>query len=197
MIEDTHKKYNGFGSKFFESVKNLKKESDRGCIIVAAAWIDDDLETIISNFLLPKADKDDNLFHEGKPLGTFGAKIDIAYRLGLIQKDTRNVLHVLRKMRNDSAHKREINSFKVSSIKSRTIEFARGLEEILEAMWQDMIENFPEYLENSGYDKNARASTNIRNIFGTRQLFIWAASCIITGFAFIREEDIIPLFPLE
>lgn len=192
MLENTHKRHNDFSSKFLESVNSLKEESDRGCIIVAAAWIDDDLKTIISSVLLPKAEKNDELLHETNPLGNFNARINVAYRLGLIQNDTRKVLHILRKMRNNSAHKRAINSFDKPAIKNRTIELARGVEEILEDMWNAMLKFSPEYLENSDYNNKAQASTNIRNILGTRQLFIWAVSCIITGLAFVRE-DVVPI----
>jgi len=192
MSENTHKTHNDFSSKFLESVNSLKEESDRGCIIVAAAWIDDDLKTKISSFLLTKAEKNDELLHETNALGNFSDRIDVAYRLGLIQKDTRKVLHILRKMRNDSAHKRVINSFDKPAIKNRTIDIARGVEEILEDMWNALLKFFPEYLENNDYNNKAQASTNIRNILGTRQLFIWAVSCIITGFALVRE-DIVPI----
>lgn len=192
MIENAHNKHHDFATKFLECVNNLKEESDRGCIIVAAAWIDDDLKTAINKFLIPKAERTDELLHESKALGNFAARIDIAYRLGLIQNETRNMLHILRKMRNDCAHKRAINSFTESSTKNRTVELAKGVEIVLEAMWKVMLENFPQYLKHKNYKENAIASTNIRKIFGTRRLFTWAVSSIITGFAFVQEE-IVPL----
>ncbi len=67
----------------------LSKESDRGSMIVAVAWIDDDLTRLLKSYLLSShrsREKEDELFGVQGYLGTFSAKIDQAYRLALIRE---------------------------------------------------------------------------------------------------------------
>jgi len=46
----------------------------------------------------------DDLFDPDRPLGTFSAKIALAYRLGLLEDHVEKALHLVRKVRNDFAH---------------------------------------------------------------------------------------------
>jgi len=52
-------------------------------------------------------------------LGTFSARIDAAYCLGLLSKDENRDLHLIRKIRNDFAHKLIDMSFESQEIASR------------------------------------------------------------------------------
>ncbi len=45
-----------------------------------------------------------SLFQTDRPLGSFGARIALAQRLGLIDPEVEQALHALRKVRNDFAH---------------------------------------------------------------------------------------------
>jgi DNA-binding MltR family transcriptional regulator len=56
--------------------------------------------------VMPRAPrgKDDNQFHPDRPLGTFSAKINLAYRLGLLDDKIEHALQLIRKIRNDFAH---------------------------------------------------------------------------------------------
>lgn len=60
---------------------------------------------MLEKFLIPNFNKDSNLFAFNSPLGTFSGKINIAYSLGLIDKDIATAIHFTRELRNDCAHK--------------------------------------------------------------------------------------------
>lgn len=89
----------------FTIVNELEKESDRGCALVAAAYLENEITALLESFLV-KQDKNANkeLFDFNGPLGTFSSKIKISFALGLISKESRTSLNVIRKIRNDFAH---------------------------------------------------------------------------------------------
>jgi len=60
-----------------------------------------------------------DLFRASGALGSFGIKIQLAYMLGLITKDTYRDLDILRKIRNDFAHNVGIKTFDDPQISSR------------------------------------------------------------------------------
>jgi hypothetical protein len=55
-------------------------------------------------------DRDDGLFLPDRPLGSLGAKVALASRLGLIDAEVERALHALRKLRNPFAHSAESTS---------------------------------------------------------------------------------------
>ena len=86
-------------------ISEFESESDRGCVLLAAAMIDNILEVLIKHVLIECKTKNDSLFDDATaPLGTLSAKIDLAYRLGIISDNLRRDLHIIRKIRNDFAH---------------------------------------------------------------------------------------------
>jgi DNA-binding MltR family transcriptional regulator len=80
--------------------------SDRSCVIVAAAYIDELLEYLLKNFLYsPSSEKEDkDLFSGYGPLSSFSSKILLSYRLGLISNYEYKTLQIIRKIRNAFAH---------------------------------------------------------------------------------------------
>ena len=83
-----------------------KSTSDRSCVIVAAAYIDDLLGYIFKLFLSsPSSEKEDKeLFSGYGPLSNFSSKIVLSYRLGLISNYEYKTLQIIRKIRNLFAH---------------------------------------------------------------------------------------------
>ena len=79
-------------------------ERGRGAVLVGAARVDAVLERLITAVLAPVNPKDDELFKTERPLGSFGAKIALAARLGLIDGAVEKALHTLRRVRNAFAH---------------------------------------------------------------------------------------------
>lgn len=120
----------------------LKQESDRGCVIVSAALIDDILDKLLKKRLAPPADnKRDELFDSNSALSTFSARIDLAYRLGLLRSSSRRTFHMLRKIRNNFAHISTPESFGSDSVKSRVLEMFSLNREIIDSFSTTMIEN--------------------------------------------------------
>jgi len=85
----------------------FRDESDRAAAVLAAAYLDHLLGELISATMTAEPEEvEEMLFQKGNgPLGTFSARIDTAYCLGLLSRDERGDLHLIRKIRNDFAHK--------------------------------------------------------------------------------------------
>lgn len=94
------------------------------------------LENYISKRLIPKLGNDDDLMgHSGnKPISGFSAKINLAFRLGLIPATERTICHQLRELRNACAHHIDKQDFAANHFKDRTqniIENSKGVWEAI------------------------------------------------------------------
>jgi len=87
--------------KFIEEFEN---ETDRAAVVLGAAKLDLVLYQILQSYLLPSASSKDSLFDGDSPLSTFSSKIDLTFRLGLIDAAFARALHLVRKIRNSFAH---------------------------------------------------------------------------------------------
>ncbi|MFC0610227.1 hypothetical protein ACFFGQ_20980 [Rufibacter quisquiliarum] len=89
---------------FNDIIEEFKKESDRACVILSAAKLDAQLYLLLSKVFKPALSNNDELLDGDSPLGTFSSKINIAYRLGLIDSHFTKALHLIRRIRNAFAH---------------------------------------------------------------------------------------------
>jgi hypothetical protein len=122
--------------RFSELSKSLEEESDRGCVLVVSSLVENVLEEQISARLIPKIGKDDELMSRSNnsPISTFSAKINLAYRLGIIPADERKICHQLRELRNACAHQIDQQDFKKIHFKDRIkniIEESKFLWEVM------------------------------------------------------------------
>ncbi len=85
----------------------MLKERGRGAVLVGVARVDAGLEHLLQSLMTPAPAKVDGLFLPDRPLGSLGAKVGIASRLGLIDASVERALNVLRKLRNAFAHSAE------------------------------------------------------------------------------------------
>ncbi len=85
----------------------MLEERGRGAVLVGVARVDAALESLLQAVLLPSPSGRDALFQPDRPLGSFGAKISLAHRLGLIDRPVERALHTLRRLRNAFAHSSE------------------------------------------------------------------------------------------
>ena len=85
----------------------MLQERGRGAVLVGVARVDASLECLLKAVLLPSPSGRDALFQPDRPLGSFGAKISLAHRLGLIDQPVEKALHTLRRVRNTFAHSSE------------------------------------------------------------------------------------------
>lgn len=85
----------------------MLEERGRGAVLVGVARVDAALEHLLQALMAPTPDKRDGLFLPDRPLGSLGAKVALASRLGLIDPGVERALDALRKLRNAFAHSAE------------------------------------------------------------------------------------------
>ncbi|MCP9914774.1 hypothetical protein KBZ07_15475 [Cyanobium sp. BA20m-14] len=85
----------------------MLEERGRGAVLVGVARVDTALEHLLQAVMMPAPAKGDGLFLPDRPLGSLGAKVALARRLGLIDATVERALNALRKLRNAFAHSAE------------------------------------------------------------------------------------------
>jgi len=182
---------------FLALQEQLRGETDRGAVIVAAALLEDALEQMLSVRLLPSPERDDELFSGPyAPLGNFSAKIDFAYRVGLIRQGVRSSLHLLRKLRNHFAHSAAVGGFEAQAVRSRLRELFKLNKDILEAIHGDIAQSGDSQLaqildkaETKGAVEGLVALIGWRGVFN---LLISASAAALNDL----PSEILPLEPL-
>ena len=111
---------------FFDEVMEfragLRGETDRGCALMAAAFLDDQLGRLLRSVLVDDAKAVDELVGPSGALGAFSSRIEACYALGLLPPLARRDLHLIRKVRNEFAHTLSPRTFEEPSIASRCSE---------------------------------------------------------------------------
>ena len=88
-------------------LSELRRETDRGCAIVAAAYVDDLLGELLGAYLVENRDVSRQLLSSddsNAPLGTFGSRILMAHAIGLIPSAECRALRKVKRIRNRFAH---------------------------------------------------------------------------------------------
>lgn len=97
----------------------LALETDRGCALMTAAFLESELESLLKEKFLGTDKEVEKLFEFNGPLGTFSSKAKLPYALGLISKSTFQDLEIIRNIRNDFAHNYKFIDFSTTSIKDK------------------------------------------------------------------------------
>jgi hypothetical protein len=106
--------------------RSIRLESTRAKVVLAACYLDELLHQLISVLLKPSDDKSDSLLDGPQaPLGTFSAKIELPFRMGVIDEKTQRSLHLIRKIRNEFAHNLDSCDFNTPRIKTWNEELHR------------------------------------------------------------------------
>lgn len=97
------------------------KESDRGCVIIMGAILEEDLRRLHHakvNLISAKSGITDTtkIDIDGR-LSNFAAKIFAAFECGLISEEERNALDLIRNLRNEAAHLEYNFSFEDEGVK--------------------------------------------------------------------------------
>jgi DNA-binding MltR family transcriptional regulator len=103
-------------------VEELEAQTDRGVAIVAAAYLDAELEKALRSYFAPNVSSkyQQALFDgAGAAAGTFSARIRLTHAIGLIGSDSEHDLHLIRSIRNDFAHSLAVKSFAEPSISAK------------------------------------------------------------------------------
>lgn len=102
---------NSIACEIGDFLYELSKEGERSAVVLGAERLHVALESLLRHFLLPSPNTEDKLFaSESAALGTFSRKIEICYRLGLIDLHFKQALDLIRKLRNDFAHAVKVES---------------------------------------------------------------------------------------
>jgi DNA-binding MltR family transcriptional regulator len=107
-------------------VNEFSRESDRASVILAVAMLDQSLESLLRGYLVVTNSSEDKLIDGAyAPLASFSARIDIAYRIGLISARLCRDLHIIRRIRNEFAHNVSDCTFASSVVRNRIVELMR------------------------------------------------------------------------
>ena len=98
-------------------VDELKRETDRGLPLVAAALLDEKLLETLSAFFCMGKSAERLLTESNAPLGTFSSRIEACFALGLIDEHEQQEITLIRKVRNEFAHAKHGLSFCSEKIK--------------------------------------------------------------------------------
>ena len=165
-----------------EMMNALKLESDRGGVVLASAWVEDSLTTLILAAFIKEAEKKaTDLVKPSGALGDFGAKIELAYQLGFLRTSTYQGLNILRRLRNDFAHLKNTLNFETPEVKGRVIELFSLNENLLEVFAQHLI-NVQKKQTPLGQPTPQQSGTKyLIDIMGTRRLFDLSVSAMASG----------------
>lgn len=99
---------------------SLQNETDRGCALMAAEFLSNELAALLRRRFVDDPRACDNALEDANgPLATFSSRIESAYLLGVIGPNARRELHLVRKIRNDFAHDYKPLDFNVERIANR------------------------------------------------------------------------------
>lgn len=122
--------------------EEFAKESDRASVILSVAMLDEALATLLRSRLIAVTSADDSLLDGAyAPISSFSARVDLAYRVGLISVQFCRDLHIIRRIRNEFAHNVSGCSFDSATIRSRVIELSRSCKAIIEG---EVRKSFPD-----------------------------------------------------
>jgi DNA-binding MltR family transcriptional regulator len=103
-------------------VEDLGRETDRGCALLAAAFLDDVLDVMLRAAFVDAPEAVGRILGTGRPLESFGARTHLAFCIGLLGTDVYADLNLIREIRNDFAH-RQPTSFRVAEIQAKCERF--------------------------------------------------------------------------
>ena len=91
-------------------LKNTSKESDRGLVLSMSAFMEESLGLVLKKYLKDVPATTELIEGFNAPLGTFSARTKLAYSLGLISEKQHKDINLIRKIRNEFAHKWHVTS---------------------------------------------------------------------------------------
>ena len=132
-MPETELKLSEEGVRYAQKVLDeMQKESDRSTAILLGAELDDTLGQILVKHLLPPRAKK----YPGAFARIFSARIELAYRLGLLHPLLHHELHIIKDIRNEFAHKTIGITFESSEVVVHTskLVMAKAYDQLIIAM---------------------------------------------------------------
>jgi DNA-binding MltR family transcriptional regulator len=100
-------------------IEDLQNESDRGCALIGASFLDKILESILRTYFVQNKKIVNYLMKNDGPIGSFSSKIKLAYSLGLLGIKQYRDLEKIREIRNIVAHQDCPVTFNMIDVKNR------------------------------------------------------------------------------
>jgi mannitol operon repressor len=91
--------------EFAAFLDDFNKETERGAALAAAAFVDDLLQKVLAAFLLDENSSSELLNGKDAPLASMSSRIRAAHAMGLISEEEKRECDLIRKIRNEFAHK--------------------------------------------------------------------------------------------
>ena len=108
-----------------EFLEEFQAESDRACAVLGAAFLGEQLRSLLTAFLVDDLAQVEGLFEgAAAPLSSFASRTQMAYMLGFLSPSQHRDLDLIRRIRNKFAHDLHGVSFTSPSIASRCAELA-------------------------------------------------------------------------
>ncbi|OGW40762.1 MAG: hypothetical protein A2Y97_08260 [Nitrospirae bacterium RBG_13_39_12] len=109
-------------------VNEINRESDRAAVILGTSKLEDLLYQLLNKYFISEPPNKSELFDGTAPLSTFSSKINICYRLGIIDKEFKKLLNVIKDIRNSFAHEVQTPKLDSGPHRDRIKEITRALE---------------------------------------------------------------------
>lgn len=106
-----------------QALKELTTQTDRGAAIIGASIVEIALRMALLTNMHKDSDITERLFRASGPLGSFSAKIDLGFLLGLYGDVAHRDLLTMKSMRNDFAHELSVSDFSDQSLSARCMNF--------------------------------------------------------------------------
>ncbi len=156
-MKTDHVKIKSALASFIEFYQEFLDGNDRATVIVGAAKLDDLLKGMLIKSLRPPLKKKggDDLFGPSRPFSDFNTKINLSYRLGLVDENLCSSLHLVREIRNKFAHQIEGCDLDFPPHSDR----ARELKKAIDPITFDAMHSF--FLKYKGCSREFRISVSL------------------------------------
>lgn len=121
-------------------IDELDKESERGCGLLAASWLEGVVKDLLRCTMFEGAPEPllKDVFSGSGAYSTFSACIGICYLSGQISKKEHNALNIIRKVRNECAHSENLDiSFANHKISNRCKELQKIFPDLAKHLSND------------------------------------------------------------
>lgn len=109
-------------------MNEFQQESDRAAAVLGATYLETRLEVLLREYFIEDEGAANGLFGVGRPLGTFDARRQLAYVLGLLTQEENEQLKWIQEIRNRFAHHLHNLQFTDEWVASRCRELAKPYE---------------------------------------------------------------------
>jgi hypothetical protein len=146
-------------------VDSLVGESDRGCVLMAHAFLDEQVKALITEHLQNMRNIPKNAVELLIPTGwgAFHKRVQIAIALGLLPKEAEGIMNELAELRNDFAHLSHVNELSLDDVEP----FLKQLKTI------DRKLEMPRYSRGAVNSGKTRKHSAVRSQFMGGVVFLW------------------------